>query len=263
MPRPGYTAPSAQGDYRRQRFGQRVPILARRAVATLIRVSAEARAGEEKALDREWWLRIPAVLAKPEGRLRLASKRERGAHGRAGRSPCSRSYCSRASRGSSPYGATGTLLDYPTDGSLPLDTAYFRSSSSFRGRSTARPSTGSEGLSSTSGCARPAARAPTGERGTCSRMPRRLSFFRSSSSGHSSSPCSAGTRSGRGARTREQQAGSFARSSSRSWGGPPSGWCSAIRTVERWSLPRALGSLVLAAFALVGISLVALILTAG
>jgi hypothetical protein len=36
-----------------------------------------------------------------------------------------------------------------------------------------------------------------------------------------------------------------------------------IRTVEAWSLPRALGSLVLAGFALVGISLVALILSAG
>jgi hypothetical protein len=36
-----------------------------------------------------------------------------------------------------------------------------------------------------------------------------------------------------------------------------------IRTVQAWSLSRALGSLVLAGFALVGISLVALILSAG
>jgi hypothetical protein len=36
-----------------------------------------------------------------------------------------------------------------------------------------------------------------------------------------------------------------------------------IRSVESWSLPRALGSLVLASFALVGLSLVALILSAG
>ena len=260
MPLPRYRRPSA-GGLARQRL-QSTLGEAPEAPGYAAPMTAEARSPGEPSSARAWWFRIPAVLGSPRAVFAQfrADDREEGA---ARQEPVLALILLAGIAGILSLHATGTLLDYPTDGSLPIDTAVLPVVVFIQGALYGTAAYWLGGLVLYLGLR------AAGSRGSYRRArhllayaatplllslvvvwPLKLAVFGEDAFRTGGADAGAG-----GAVFQGLELALVA-------------WASAllvlaIRTVEGWSVPRALGSLVLAGFALVGISLVALILSAG
>lgn len=223
-------------------------------------VSAEPRS--ERALERDWWLRIPAVLQSP--RAVFQSLTDDGAAQAAARQePVLALVLLAGVAGILSLDATGTLLDYPTDGSLPLEGALVPVIVFIQGSLYGAAAywlgglvfyLGLRGAGSTGSYRRArhllAYSAVPLLLSLVFLWPVKLALF-----GGDAFRTGGADDGPDGLVLRALELGLVA-------------WALVlvvvgIRTVEGWSVPRALGSLVLAGFALVGLSLVALILSAG
>lgn len=225
-------------------------------------MSAQATPAADEQLEREWWLRIPAVLQSP--RAVFSWFRDESAEQAAARQePVLALVLLAGMAGILSLDATGTLLDYPTNGNLPLEgilvpvvvfiqgalygtAAYWFGGFVFYLGLRAAGSTGSYRRAR--------------HLLAYSAVPLLLSLIfvwplKLALYGGDAFRTGGGDEGTGGLVFRALELGLVA-------------WAVvlvviAIRVVHGWSLPRALGSLVLAGFALVGISLVALILSAG
>lgn len=225
-------------------------------------MTADAQSARDERLERDWWLRLPAVLTSPASVFTwLRSEAPEQASAR--QEPVLALVLAAGVAGILSLDATGTLLDYPTDGTLPIDTvlvpvvvfiqgalygtaAYWLGGLVFYLGLRAAGSTGSylRARHILALAAMPLVL------GMALVWPLKLAVF--------------GADAFRTGGADEGVAGQLFR-------GFELGfllWAAVlvvigIRSVERWSVPRALGSLVLAGFALVGVSLLALILSAG
>lgn len=224
--------------------------------------SAGAPPVPDERLDREWWLRIPAVLTNP---VMVFSwfRSDAPDQAAARQEPILALVLAAGTAGILSLDATSTLLDYPTDGSLPLDSvllpvvifiqgalygtaAYWLGGFVFYLGLRAAGSAGSyrRARQILAYAATPLVLA------LVLVWPLKLAVF-----GGDAFRTGGADDGVDGLIFRGLELGFVA-------------WAAAlvvigVRTVERWSLLRALGSLLLAAFALLGLSLVALILTAG
>jgi hypothetical protein len=225
-------------------------------------VSTEAPPAQGKDLDREWWLCVPAVLASPKtvfARLRGESEARTAAR----QEPVLALVLLAGVAGILSLRATGTLLDYPTDGSLPLDRAILPVVIFIQGALYGTAVYWFGGLVFYLGLR------AAGSEGTYRRARHLLAYAATPLllSLVFVWPLKLAVYGGDAFRTggADEGAGGWV---FRALELGLVVWASiliviGIRAVEGWSLPRALGSLALAAFALVGISLVALILSAG
>jgi hypothetical protein len=225
-------------------------------------VTAEAQSARDERLERDWWLRLPAVLTSPANVFAwLRSDAPEQASAR--QEPVLALVLAAGVAGILSLDATGTLLDYPTDGSLPIDTilvpvvifiqgalygtaAYWLGGLVFYLGLRAAGSTGSylRARHILAYAATPLIL------GMLVVWPLKVAVFGGDAFRTGGADDGIGGQVFRGL-----ELGFVV-------------WAAVlvvvgIRSVERWSVPRALGSLVLAGFALVGVSLVALILSAG
>jgi Yip1 domain len=225
-----------------------------------VAVTAEGRS--EAALEREWWLRIPAVLQSPRAVFSWF-RHEADEHAAARQEPVLALVLLAGISGILSLEATGTLLDYPTNGNLPLEGALVPVVVFIQGALYGTAVYWLGGLVFYLGLR------AAGSSGSYRRArhllaysavplllslalvwPVKLAVYGGDAFRTGGSDEGAG-----GMVFRALELGFVV-------------WALVlvvigIRTVQVWSLSRALGSLVLASFALVGISLVALILSAG
>jgi Yip1 domain len=225
-------------------------------------VAAEAPTSrDQETLDRDWWLRIPAVLQSPRAVFswfRVEAQEQEAAR----QEPVLALVLLAGISGILSLDATGTLLDYPTNGNLPLDGVLVPVVVFIQGALYGAAAYWFGGLVFYLGLR------GAGSTGTYRRArhllaysavplllslaflwPVKLAVF--GGDAFRTGGADDGTA---GAIFRALELGMAA-------------WAFvlvviAIRVVESWSIPRTLGSLVLAAFSLVGISLVVLILSA-
>ncbi len=225
-------------------------------------MSARAEPAREERLDREWWLRIPAVLTSPVAVfswLRTESTDQAAAR----QEPILALVLLAGMAGILSLDATGTLLDYPTDGTLPLDPLLLAVVIFVQGALYGTAAYWLGGLVFYLGLR------AAGSAGSYRRARHLLAY--------AATPLVLSL-----VLVWPPKLALFGGDAFRTWGADDGvgglvfrgielgfvAWAAAlvvigIRTVERWSVFRALGSLVLGAFALVALSLVALILTAG
>jgi hypothetical protein len=85
-------------------------------------MATRAEATPEAALERAWWLRIPAILQSPKA-VFAWFRSEADEQAVARQEPVLALVLLAGIAGILSLDATGRLLDYPTDGNLPLDTA--------------------------------------------------------------------------------------------------------------------------------------------
>ena len=225
-------------------------------------MSAEATSARDERLERSWWLRVPAVLLEPRS-VFLAFRSEAEEQTAARQEPVLALVLLAGAAGILSLDATGTLLDYPTDGTFPRDGLVVPVIVFIQGALYGTAAYWLGGLVFYLGL-----RAAGGE-GTY-RRGRHLLAYAATPLVLSLLlvwPLKLALYGGDAFRTGgadEGAGGSVFRGLELAlvlWAAVL--LVIGIRAVHGWSLPRALGSLVLAGFALVGISLVALILTAG
>ena len=83
-------------------------------------MSAQATSAPEERLERGWWLRVPAVLMSPRN-VFLAFRSDAEEQAAARQEPVLALVLLAGTAGILSLDATGTLLDYPTDGTFPRD----------------------------------------------------------------------------------------------------------------------------------------------
>jgi hypothetical protein len=242
--------------------GQRPSASAAKQVGTLDSVSAQATPAADERLERGWWLRVPGVLLSPQS-VFASFRSEANDQAAARQEPVLALVLLAGAAGILSLDATGTLLDYPTDGSLPRDGLLVPVIVFIQGALYGAAAYWLGGLVFYLGLR------AAGGAGSYRRARHLLAYAATPLvlSLVLVWPVKLALYGGDAFRTGgadEGAGGSVFR-------GLELGlavWAAvllviAIRVVHGWSLPRALGSLVLAGFALVGISLVALILSAG
>jgi hypothetical protein len=225
-------------------------------------VATRADTASEAALERDWWLRIPAVLQSPRAVFAwFRSEADEQADAR--QEPVLALVLLAGIAAILSLDATGSLLDYPTNGDLPLDVALVPVVVFIQGALYGTLAYWLGGLVFHLGLR------AAGSAGSYRRArhlfayaatplllslvlvwPVKLALYGSDVFRTGGSDGGIG-----GQVFRALELGLLA-------------WAAVllvlgIRTVERWSVPRALGSLVLATFVLVGLSLVLLILSIG
>jgi hypothetical protein len=223
-------------------------------------MATRAEPRSNAALERAWWLRIPAILQSPGAVFtRFRSESEEDAVAR--QEPVLALVLLGGMAGILSLEASGRLLDYPTDGSLPLDTALVPVIVFIQGGLYGTAAYWLGGLVFYLGLR---AAGSTGRFRRARHMlayaatplllslllvwPVKLALYGSDAFRTGGADERAG-----GLVFRALELGLIA-------------WAAVlvvvgVRTVHGWSLPRALGSLVLAGLALVGLSLVVLILS--
>jgi hypothetical protein len=223
-------------------------------------MATRAEATSEAALERAWWLRIPAILQNPRA-VFAWFRNESDEQAAARQEPVLALVLLAGTAVILSLDPTGRLLDYPTDGSLPLDTALVPVVVFIQGALYGTAAYWLGGVVFYLGLR------AAGGTGTFRRArhllayaatplllslalvwPLKLALYGGDAFRTGGADGGAG-----GLVFRAFELGFVA-------------WAAAlvvvgVRSVERWSLPRALGSLVLAGFVLVGLSLVVLILS--
>lgn len=225
-------------------------------------MAAEAPTASEAALERDWWLRVPAVLQSPRAVfVRFRSDADEQAAAR--QEPVLALVLLAGTAGILSLDATAGLLDYPTNGNLPLDSVLVPVVVFIQGALYGAAAFWVGGLVFYLGLR------GAGSAGSYRRARHLLAY--------AATPLilslafiwplklalyggdvfrTGGSDDGVGGQLfRAAEIGLVA-------------WAAvlvvvAIRTVHEWSLPRTMGSLVLGGFVLVGLSLVVLILSAG
>lgn len=225
-------------------------------------MNAEASAVRQEVLEREWWLRALAVLQSPRT-VFAALRDDSREHAEARQEPILALLLLAGTGAMLSLSTTDTLLDYPTDGRWPIDATLLPVVLFLQGALYGVAAYWLGG-----GVVHLGLRGAGGE-GSYRRTRHLLAF--------AAAPLVLGV-----VLVLPLKLAVYGEDAFRSGGGDAAGpdrwlfaalelglvlWSAgllvvAIRTVYGWSIPRALGSLALGAFALLGLALVALILSA-